>query len=39
VGVFGGGQDADMAEDVLQLKQVNTSLQQMGCIAVPQRMA
>jgi hypothetical protein len=39
VGVSGGGQDADMAEDVLQLKQINTCFQQMRGIAVPQRMA
>jgi hypothetical protein len=39
VSVSGGSQDADMAENFLEFKQVNTSFQQMRGIAVPQRMA
>ena len=39
VGVSGGGQDADMAKDLLQLKQIDSSLQQMGGVAVAQGVA
>jgi hypothetical protein len=39
VGVSGGGQDADMAKDLLQLKQIDPSLQQMGGVAVAQGVA
>ena len=36
VGVFGGGQDRAMAEDLLYLEQIDTRFDQMGCIAVAQ---
>ncbi len=39
VSVSGGGQDADMAKDLLQFKQIDSSLQQMGGITVTQGMA
>ena len=39
VGVSGGGQVADMTKNLLQLKQIDSSLQQMGGIAVAQGMA
>ena len=39
VSVSGGGQDADMTKDLLQLKQINSSLQQMGGVAVAQGVA
>jgi len=39
VGISGGGQDADMTKNLLQLKQIDSSLQQMSGIAVAQRMA
>ena len=39
VGVSGCGQDADMAKDLLQLKQINPGLQHMGGIAVTQGVA
>jgi len=39
MGVSGGGQDADMAKDLLQFKQVDPGLQHMGGIAVTQGMA
>jgi hypothetical protein len=38
MGVFGGGQDRVMAEDLLHLEQIDTGLDQMGCIAMPQAM-
>jgi hypothetical protein len=34
VGVSGGGQDADMAKNLLQFKQIYPGLQHMGGIAV-----
>jgi hypothetical protein len=39
VGVSGGGQDADMAQDLLQFKQINSGLQQVGGVAVAQGVA
>jgi hypothetical protein len=39
VGVSGGGQDADMAKDLLQFKQVDPGFQHMGGIAVTQGVA
>ena len=36
VGISGGGQDRTMAEDFLDLEQVNACLDQMGCIAMAQ---
>ncbi len=39
MGVSGGGQDADMAKDLLQLKQVDSGLQHVGGIAVAQGVA
>jgi len=39
VGVSGGGQDTDMAKDLLQFQQINPGLQHMGGIAVTQGMA
>jgi hypothetical protein len=39
VGVSGGGQDADMAKDLLQLKQIDSGLQHVGGVAVAQGMA
>jgi hypothetical protein len=39
MGVAGGGQDADMAKDLLQFKQINPGLQHMGGIAVSQGVA
>lgn len=39
VGIFDGGQQADMAQDLLQLNQINAGRQQMGGITVAQRMA
>jgi hypothetical protein len=38
VGIFGGGQDASVAEDFLHLKQVDTRFDQMSGIAVSQTM-
>lgn len=39
VGVSRGGQDADMAKNLLQFKQIDPGLQQMGGVAVTQGMA
>lgn len=39
MGVPGGGQDADMAKDLLQLKQIDSGLQHVGGVAVAQGMA
>lgn len=39
MGVSRGGQDADMAQDFLQFKQINSCLQQMSCITVAKGMA
>ena len=36
VGVFGGGQDASVAEDFLHLQQIDPRFDQMSGIAVPQ---
>jgi len=33
VGVSGGGQDADMAKDLLELKQIDSGLQHVGGVA------
>jgi hypothetical protein len=37
--VSGSGQDADMAKDLLELKQVNPGLQHVGGIAMAQGVA
>lgn len=39
MGVSGGGQDADMAQYLLQLKQIDPGLQHVGGIAVAQGVA
>ena len=35
VGIAGGGEDGVMAEEFLHLDQIDASLDQVGCIAVP----
>ena len=39
MGVSGGGQDADMAEYLLEFNQINPGFQHMGCITMAQGMA
>jgi len=39
MGVSGGCQDTDMAQDLLQFDKINPCFQQMRCIAVTQGMA
>jgi hypothetical protein len=36
MGVFGGGQDGAVAENLLHFEQINAGFDQMGGIAVPQ---